>query len=64
MRKGARGNKGVVVNKIKGQILRCDQLFCCLYFSSEGRFSQDGSRKLGLLFNKYAIFYKKVFTMN
>jgi hypothetical protein len=29
LRKGERGNKGVAANKIEGQILRCDRLFCC-----------------------------------
>jgi hypothetical protein len=50
---GARGSKGVATNKIEGQILRCDQLFCCLYFSLEGPFSQYGSPcKLGFICNE------------
>jgi hypothetical protein len=32
LRKGARDNKGVVANNIKGQILRCDQLFLLFVF--------------------------------
>ena len=55
-RKEERGNKGVETNKIEGQILMCDQLFCCLYVYLEGPFSQDGIPcKLGFIFNENLI---------
>jgi hypothetical protein len=35
-RKGAKGSKGVAANKLEGQILKCDQLFCCFVFFLRG----------------------------